>query len=89
MSDDEPRPWRWRNLRHAEISIFIIPFPWDWYVRFQRSDDDDAGGCYGMLWSAQLGPLCFGLHVTHGHRSAPGWRGRFGLSETEAWERSE
>lgn len=85
---DEERPWRWRNLRHAEIMVSIVPFPWDWHVQFCRSNDDDAGGCYGVSWNAQIGPFCFGLHVTHGNCSAKGWRGRFGLSEDEAWERS-
>lgn len=87
-AEEERRPWRWRNLRHVEIAIYIVPCPWDWFVRFRKSDDDHAGGAYGMLWSTQMGPLCIGLHVTPGNCSTPGWRGRFGLSEEEAWKRS-
>lgn len=87
-TSDEPRPWRWRNLRSFHVGIAFAPLPWDWQLGFVGYDDGGMGGCTGMTWTAIVGPISLQLSVGIGHISTPGWRGRIGLSEIEAWERS-
>ncbi len=88
--DDEPRPWRWRNLRSFTISAYFSPLPWDWHLAAKAVDiDEGSGGFTGRFYAIAVGPFIFHFEVDIGNCSVPGWRGRFGLSETEAWERSK
>ena len=88
--EEERRPWRWRNCRSLIVGIAFAPFPWDWHFGVNSvCDGSDAGGCYGKEWWLLLGPVAFNLHADHGNISTGDWRARFGLSETEAWERSK
>lgn len=92
MDDEEaPRPWRWRNCRAVRIGISISPLPWTWSFGVWTLCEGGAhvGGAYGKHWGIGLGPIGLSLQVDHGNISTGDWRARFGLSEEEAWDRSE
>ena len=82
--DEEYRPWRWRNLREMEISLSLLIFPWQWRFHWERVLAYD-------LWHADVivGPLHLQAWASYGNCSTGDWRARFGLSDSEAWERSE
>lgn len=90
-NQEAPRPWRWRNCRSLLVGLTFSPLPWTWHVRYLSlcDDGDHVGGAYGKTWTVVFGP--FGISVTAGigNNSTGDWRARFGLSEEEAWDRSE
>lgn len=84
MSDDDERPWRWRNLREATLVFYLLPLPWQWRWRWKRVSE-------WLGWSVELsiGPIVIRLECDIGNCSTGDWRARFGLSELEAWNRSK
>lgn len=82
--DDEPRPFRWRNCRELSVAIWFSIMPWQWQIGVERSGDHTESRI-GM----QLGPVGLQIIATTGNCSAEGWRGRFGLGDEQAWERSK
>ena len=77
------RPWRWRNCRHAEVSVrlHLLPTSWRFRVWWEPETFSLAAGVY-------LGCLSIQLWCDIGDTSDPTWRGRSALSFAEAWERS-
>lgn len=80
---DEERPWCWRNCREITIGADIHLLPWQWHIR-----SEVRSSCCELFAALQLGPLSLTLYCDIGNISDETWRARFGLSETEAWERS-
>lgn len=83
MTEDH-KVWTWKNTRSIRISVSLFICPWDWFISYDKYTNFD-------LWHTrlQLGPLTILINCDIGNSSAEGWRGRFGLSECEAWERSK
>lgn len=80
---DEARPWRWRNCREIEIGVVFFVLPWQWRIR-RESDSDHTQRRFAM----QFGPIGLTILADIGNISDETWRAHFGLSESEAWERS-
>ena len=80
----ESRPWRWRNCRGLELGFWLVLAPWDWRLLWHVINDHTM-----FHGTAQLGPFNFQVFANIGNNSSEGWGARFGLSEEEAWDRSE
>jgi hypothetical protein len=83
---EERRPWRWRNCRGLRLRMEIWPFPWDWRI----------GGAVGnsLYYEHEVGvffgPIGLSIYADIGNVSSDNpLTARMGLSEVEAWERSE
>jgi hypothetical protein len=80
----EHRSWRWRNLREASIGITLLLFPWQWRLYWESVSAYDDWHVVVVV-----GPLVIRAEASYGNCSTGDWRARFGMSDTEAWERSE
>jgi hypothetical protein len=80
----ESRVWTWKNTRSVKISVSLFICPWDWFISYAKYTDYEL--CNTRL---QIGPFYLSFEFTIGNSSAEGWRGKFGLSECEAWDRSK
>lgn len=78
MADLEHR-WHWRNTRDIAVSLWFSPV--NWYFGFDRADDYSGGH---MVFG--FGP--FAVRIEYGIGNVSRERCPFGLSESEAWERS-
>jgi hypothetical protein len=85
MPEDEDRPWRWRNCRELSVALVIVPMPWSWRFGAERQNVNYLGGS----WAVALGPVVIRIEAWIGNISVEGWQRHFGLSESEAWERSK
>lgn len=82
--DEANQPWRWRNCRDIGIRVDVWPLPWSWHLGIYVEGDHLA-----KSWFLNLGPISIGISANIGNCSLPGWQGKIGLSEDEAWQRAK
>jgi hypothetical protein len=77
--------WTWRNCREITLTVHIALFPWQWFIRAEKWDDNSSREFKAWL---QFGPIVLSIDADIGNVSSGDWRARFGLSENEAFRRA-